>query len=172
MKTLTDRKIAEQEQVTYETQRKAQEFRQTLKQATALADTQATVVDAERQVSIAEFKASAAVANAQGEAKAKTINAEADATVTRTVGEATAQRTRAIGTAEADVITQKIKSYGSGNYAIVQVAESLSKSGVKLVPDIVAGDGAGGGSLVNVLLGTMLRDMMAAKGREDGGRPS
>jgi len=171
MKTLTDRKIAEQEQVTYETQRKAQEIRQTLKQATALADTQATVVDAERQVSIAEFKAKAAVANAEGEAKAKTINAEADATVTRTVGDATADRTRAIGTAEADVITQKIKSYGSGNYAIVQVAEALSKSGVKLVPDIVAGGGEGGGagSLVNVLLGTMLRDMVTSKSRESPG---
>jgi uncharacterized membrane protein YqiK len=171
MKTLTDRKIAEQEQVTYETQRKAQEIRQTLKQATALAETQATVVDAERQVSIAEFKAKAAVANAEGEAKAKTINAEADATVTRTVGEATADRTRAIGTAEADVITQKIKSYGSSNYAIVQVSEALSKSGVKLVPDIVAGgEGSGGGSLVSVLLGTMLRDMVTAKNREGGGQ--
>ncbi len=171
MKTLTDRKLAEQEQVTYETQRKAQEIRQTLKQATALADTQATVVDAERQVSIAGFKAQAAVANAEGEAKAKTINAEADATVTRTVGDATADRTRAIGTAEADVITQKIKSYGSANYAIVQVAEALSKSGVKLVPDIVAGggEGAGGGSLVNVLLGTMLRDMVTPKHLESGG---
>jgi uncharacterized membrane protein YqiK len=168
MKTLTDRKLAEQEQVTYETQRQAQEIRQKLKQATALADTQATVVDAERQVSIAEFKAKAAVANAEGEAKAKTINAEADATVTRTVGDATADRTRAIGTAEADVITQKIKSYGSANYAIVQVAEAVSKAGVKLVPDIVAGggDGAGGGSLVNVLLGTMLHDMIATKTRE------
>jgi uncharacterized membrane protein YqiK len=168
MKTLTDRKIAEQEQVTYETQRKAQEIRQTLKQATALAETQATVVDAERQVSIAKFKAEAAVANAEGEAKAKTINAEADATVTRTVGDATADRTRAIGTAEADVITQKIKSYGSSNYAIVQVAEALSKSGVKLVPDIIAGGGKGGGngSLVNVLLGTMLHDIVAPKVRE------
>ncbi|HWY73753.1 MAG TPA: SPFH domain-containing protein, partial [Burkholderiaceae bacterium] len=173
MKTLTDRKIAEQEQVTYETQRKAQEIRQTLKQATALAETQATVVDAERQVSIAKFKAEAAVANAEGEAKAKTINAEADATVTRTVGDATADRTRAIGTAEADVITQKIKSYGSSNYAIVQVAEALSKSGVKLVPDIIAGGGEGGGngSLVNVLLGTMLHDIVAPKVREGSQSP-
>jgi hypothetical protein len=88
--------------------------------------------------------------------------------VTRTVGEATADRTRAIGTAEADVITQKIKSYGSGNYAIVQVAEAVSKAGVKLVPDIIAGggEGAAGGSLINVLLGTMLHDMVTARTRE------
>jgi len=124
-------------------------------------------------VSIAKFKAEAAVANAEGEAKAKTINAEADATVTRTVGDATADRTRAIGTAEADVITQKIKSYGSSNYAIVQVAEAVSKSGVKLVPDIIAGGGEGGGngSLVNVLLGTMLHDIVAPKVREGSQSP-
>ena len=35
MKTLTDRKIAEQERVTYETQRQAQEVKQQLEQATA-----------------------------------------------------------------------------------------------------------------------------------------
>jgi regulator of protease activity HflC (stomatin/prohibitin superfamily) len=101
----------------------------------------ATVVDAERQVSIAEFKAKAAVANAEGEAKAKakakTINAKADATVTRTVGDATADRTRAIGTAEADVITLKFNSHGSSNDAIVQVADLLSKSSLKLVPESV-----------------------------------
>jgi uncharacterized membrane protein YqiK len=172
MKTLTDRKIAEQEQVTFETQRKAQEMRQTLKQATALADTQATVVDAERQVSIAEFKAKAAVASAQGEATAKKINAEADANVTRTVGEATAERTRAIGTAEADVITQKIRSYGSQNYAVVQVAEAFSKATVKLVPDIVtAGADGSGGSMVNALLGTLLRDMIAPKARVGDSAP-
>jgi hypothetical protein len=38
----------------------------------------------------------------------------------------------------------KIASMESGNYAIVQVAEALAKSGVKLVPDIVAGGGASG----------------------------
>jgi uncharacterized membrane protein YqiK len=166
MKTLTDRKIAEQEQVTFETQRTAQEMRQKLEQATALAATQATVVDAERKVSIAEFTARAAVASAAGEARAKTINAEADATVTRTVGTAEADRTLAIGNAEAQVIQRKIDSMESGNYAIVQVADALAKAGVKLVPDIVAGGGAAGsGSLVDVLLGNLLRDQMQARGR-------
>jgi len=43
MKTLTDRKIAEQEQVTYKTQQLAEETRKDLQQATAMADTQARV---------------------------------------------------------------------------------------------------------------------------------
>jgi uncharacterized membrane protein YqiK len=147
MKTLTDRKLAEQERVTYETQRLAQLVRQQFEQANALAVTQAKVVDAERQVAIADFNAQANVKSAEGQARAKTINAEADATVTRTVGDA-----------EAEVIKLKIASMESGNYAVVQVAEALAKSGVKLVPDIVAGGGASGGTLVDVLLANVIRE--------------
>jgi uncharacterized membrane protein YqiK len=158
MKTLTDRKIAEQERVTYETQRLAQVVRQQLEQANALAVTQAKVVDAERQVAIADFNAQASVKSAEGQARAKTINAEADATVVRTVGDAEASKTRAVGGAEAEVIKLKIASMESGNYAVVQVAEALAKAGVKLVPDIVAGGGASGGTLVDVLLANVIRD--------------
>ncbi len=164
MKTLTDRKIAEQERVTYETQRQAQTVRQELEQATALAATQAKVVDAERQVAIAEFSARATVKSAEGEGQAKKINAEADATVLRTVGDAQAARTKAVGAAEAEVIRLKIDSMEAGNYAVVQVADALAKSGAKLVPDIVAGGGAGhGGSLVDVLLAGLIRDGVARR---------
>jgi uncharacterized membrane protein YqiK len=163
MKTLTDRKLAEQERVTYETQRLAQVVRQQLEQANALAVTQAKVVDAERQVAIADFNAQATVKAAEGQAQAKKINAEADATVVRTVGDAEASKTRAVGGAEAEVVKLKIASMESGNYAMVQVAEALAKSGVKLVPDVVAGGGAGGGTLVDVLLANVIRDA-ASKG--------
>jgi regulator of protease activity HflC (stomatin/prohibitin superfamily) len=159
MKTLTDRKLAEQERVTFETQRQAQGVRQELEQATALAATQAKVVDAERQVAIAEFNARATVKSAQGEGEAKKINAEADANVLRTVGDAQAARTKAVGAAEAEVIRLKIESMEAGNYAVVQVADSLAKSGVKLVPDVIAGGGSGnGGTLVDVLLAGLIRD--------------
>lgn len=160
MQTLTDRKLAEQERVTYETQKGAQAVRQELEQATALANTQAKVVDAERQVSISEFNAQAAVKRAEGEAKAKTINAEADANVVQTVGEAEAKKVEAIGMAEATVIKQKIESMESGNYAVVQVAEALAGAGVKLVPDVIAtgSGGTGGGTLVDILLAGLIRD--------------
>lgn len=161
MKTLTDRKLAEQERVTYETQRLAQVVRQQFEQANALAVTQSKVVDAERQVAIADFNAQASLKSAEGQARAKTINAEADATVVRTVGDAEASKTRDVGGAEAEVIKLKIASMESGNYAVVQVAEALAKSGVKLVPDIVAGGGASGGTLVDVLLANVIRDNSA-----------
>ena len=173
MKTLTDRKIAEQEQVTYRTQQLAEETRKDLQQARAMADTQAKVVDSERSVAISDFTAQASVKRAEGEAKsriigaeaearAKTLNAQADANVITAVGNAEAEKTKAVGTAEAEVIKQKIDSMESGNYALVQVMQALAQHNVPLVPQIVAGgDGRGsGGSLVDVLLATLIRDNM------------
>ena len=169
MKTLTDRKIAEQQEITFGTQQTAEIARKELEQARAIATTQARVVDAERSVQIADFNAQATVKAAEGGAQAKRVNAEADAMVkkvnadadamvTATVGAAEAGKIRAVGTAEADVIKQKIESMESGNYASIEVARALAASGQRLVPEIVAtGDGAaGGGSLVNVLLAQLV----------------
>jgi uncharacterized membrane protein YqiK len=161
MKTLTDRKIADQERVTYETQCEAQAVRQKLEQATALANTQAKVVDAERAVSIAEFDAASAVKKAEGEARAKSINAEADARVVDLTGQAEAGKTLAIGEAEAEVIGRKIASMDPANYALVQVAEALSRAGVKLVPDVVTGGEGGHGGLVDALLAQLIRNKAA-----------
>ena len=159
MKTLTDRKIAEQEQMTYGTQRLAQESRKELQQAQAMADTQASVVTAQRSVEIKEFEAQATVKQAEGDAKSKTINAEADAKVITVTGDAQASKTKAVGTAEADVIQLKIASMESGNYAAVQIAQALAENKIPLVPQIMAGgDGSGHGTLVDVLLAGIVRD--------------
>jgi uncharacterized membrane protein YqiK len=174
MKTLTDRKIAEQETVTFETQRKAQEIRQQLQQATAMADTQAKVVDSERSVTIAEFQAKAAVKQAEGLAQAKTVQATADAMVVKTVGEAEATKVKAIGTAEADVIKLKIGSMEAGNYASVQVAQALAGSKIPIVPSImVSGSAANGqgGTLVDVLLANMLTGQLKEKSASPAGTP-
>jgi hypothetical protein len=117
--------------------------------------------NAEAGVKSAEGSARARKINAEGDARAKKINAEADATVLRSVGDAEAAKTHAVGSAEAEVIKLKIASMESGNYAMVQVAEALAKSGVKLVPDIVAGGGGSGGTLVDVLLANVIRDWRA-----------
>jgi uncharacterized membrane protein YqiK len=160
MKTLTDRKIAEQEQITYGTQMEAQKVRKNLQQETAMADTQPQVVAAERTVQINDFSAQAMVKKAQGEAQSKTINAEADARVLKLVGDAEGGKIKAVGTAEADVIKLKIASMESSNYAAIEVSKALASSSNKFVPDIVAGGGEegsqSGGSIVSVLLANLL----------------
>jgi uncharacterized membrane protein YqiK len=174
MKTLTDRKIAEQETVTYETQRQAQEIRQKLQQATAMADTQAKVVDSERSVTIADFQAKAAVKQAEGLAQAKKVQAEADAMVVTTVGNAEATKVKAVGTAEADVIKMKISSMEAGNYASVQVAQALAGSRIPIVPNIMvsgSGGNGSGGTLVDVLLANMLTGQLKEKSATPAAAP-
>jgi uncharacterized membrane protein YqiK len=173
MKTLTDRKIADQRKVTFDSQRMAEDNRRELEKSKAMADTQASVVTAERSVSIAEFAAGATIKQAEGQAKAKTLNAEADATVAKVTGEASAAvtkvtgdadagKTLAVGTAEADVIKLKIASMTSDNYAVIETARALAASGFKLVPDIVAsGDGGGANSLMNIFLARLIKDSNA-----------
>jgi uncharacterized membrane protein YqiK len=170
MKTLTDRKIADQRKVTFDSQRLAEDNRRELEKSKAMADTQASVVTAERSVAIAGYAADAAIKQAEGQAKAKTVNAEADATVTKVNGEANAEvtkvtgdadagKTLAVGTAEADVIKLKIASMTSDNYAVIETARALAASGFKLVPDIVAGgEGGGSNSLMNVFLARLIKD--------------
>jgi uncharacterized membrane protein YqiK len=160
MKTLTDRKIAEQERVTYETQRQAEVVRKELQQARAIADTQAKVVDSERSVAIAEYAAQASVKRAEGEAKAKTTNAEADASVIKMVGGAEAEKTQKIGLAEAAVIKQKAEAINRESYVAIEVARALAGSGQKLVPDIVAGGSSGNSSIVEMLAAQMFRDRL------------
>ncbi len=163
MKTLTDRKIAEQERVTYETQRQAEIVRKELEQARAVAATQAKVVDSERSVAIAEFAAQAAIKKSEGEAKAKTTIAEADASVTKLVGFAEAEKTQKIGLAEADVIKQKVNATNAESFVAIEVARALASSGQRLVPEIVAGGSGSGSNLVEMLMASMIKDV-ALKG--------
>lgn len=164
MKTLTDRKIAEQQKTTFATQRLAQETRKELAQAQAMADTQPEVVASERQVQINEFKAQAEVKRAEGAAQATTIAAAAEAERLRVTGNAEAERTLAIGKAEADVIKEKIASVKSDNYASIEVSKALAASGQPLVPQmVIGGNGNGGNSgLMEVLVGSLLKDQLTA----------
>lgn len=173
MKTLTDRKIAEQQKLTFETEQQAQAARKDLEQSKALADTQARVVDAERTVTIESYKAEATVKEAEGalkkrklaaegEAAAKALNADADATVLKKVGDAEAAKILAVGKAEAQVVKEKTMAVGAENFALIEIGRTLAENKIKLVPELLvngaggAAGGSGGGSLVDVLLGQLV----------------
>ncbi len=103
MKTLTDRKIAEEQKVTYETQKKAQETRQGMEKETAIADMQKDIVKAQQSVEIAERTANATVKKAEGDATGVklAVGAEAEAIKLRAFGEAEATMARAKAESEA-----------------------------------------------------------------------
>jgi regulator of protease activity HflC (stomatin/prohibitin superfamily) len=151
--------------VTYGTQKEAQEVRKELAQALAQADTQPQVVNAERQVEIATFEAQTRIKRAEGDAQSKRINAEADASVLLMVGEAEGKKITAVGNAEAEVLKLKGEAINPGNYATIEVAKALASSGMKLVPDVVAGGAAGNGgsNLVDVLLAQLITGKLVAQ---------
>ncbi|MBP7512836.1 MAG: flotillin family protein [Bacteroidia bacterium] len=103
MKTLTDRKIAEEQKVTYDTQKKAQETRQGMEKETAIADMQKDIVKAQQSVEIAERTASATVKKSEGDATGVklAVGAEAEATKLRAFAEAEATKARAQAESEA-----------------------------------------------------------------------
>ncbi|MFN4249197.1 MAG: SPFH domain-containing protein [Flavipsychrobacter sp.] len=102
MKTLTDRKIAQEEEKTYETQRMAQEKRQGVEKETAIADMQKDIVKAQQSVEIAQRTADATVKKAEGDATSMKlqVNAEAEATKMRANAESEATKLRAAAQAE------------------------------------------------------------------------
>lgn len=128
MKTLTDRKIAEEEQKTYQTQKMAQEQRQGVEKETAIADMQKEIVKASQSVEIAQRTADATVKKAEGDATSLklNVNAEAEATKMRANAEAEATKARAGAQAEATKLNASAE------------AEKISKTGLAEAEKIMA----------------------------------
>ncbi|KAF2340904.1 SPFH domain-containing protein [Flavobacterium tistrianum] len=128
MKTLTDRKLAEEEQKTYQTQKLAQEQRQGMEKETAIADMQKEIVRASQSVEIAQRTADATVKKAEGDATSLklNVNAEAEATKMRASAEAEATKARAGAQAEATRLNASAE------------AEKISKTGLAEAEKIMA----------------------------------
>ncbi len=153
MQTLTDRKIAEEQRKTYEVQEKAQIQRQQLVRQTELADIQEDVVKSEQGVNIADLMAQASIKKANGEAEATKLHALGDAEAIRVTGEARAESYK-LGA----------EAMGSQGYTAVQLMQIIGDRGVRIIPDIMVNGGAdGNGSLVEALLGLIVREQLGQK---------
>lgn len=104
MKTLTDRKLAEEMKTTYETEMKAQETRQILEKETAIAEMQKEIVKADQGVVIAERIADAAVKKATGEANSVRLQSTAEADRLKLLANGDAERIRVLAKANAEQI--------------------------------------------------------------------
>src|SRR5215510_12754732 len=104
MKTLTDRKLAEEQKITYETQKKAQETRQTLEKETAVADMQKEIVKADQGVLIAERVADASVKKATGDANSVRLQANAEGDRLKLLASGEAEKTRLLAKADSEKI--------------------------------------------------------------------
>ena len=189
MKTLTDRKIAEQEEITYEIQRKAQDQRKTLESAKALADMQGQMVQAQQSVEISQRQAEAAVKksegdakaveiNAQAQAKAKVLTAEAEAKQKKMLAEAEAYQKEQVGKAEATAIESvgrataeayklQVDAMGADNFSNFKVVEAIGDKNVKVIPEILITGGNGDNGPISGLLGMELLNLVR-KNKEEG----
>ena len=175
MKTLTDRKIAEEQKITYDTQRMAQETRQNLEKQTAIADIQKQIVQADQGVQIAERVADAAVKKAGGDAASVKLNASAEAERTKVLADAEAQRIARTGNAEAEKILAigkanaesyqlQVNAMGGDNFTRTKIAEIIGKDKVKVMPDIlITGSGDGSNGALSGLLGMKLMEELGGK---------
>jgi uncharacterized membrane protein YqiK len=154
MTTLTDRKIAEEQNKTYRVQQEAQAQRQQLVRATSLADIQQEVVRSEQGVNIADLQAQAAIKEANGDAESIKLRAQGEAEAIRARGEAQAEAYRA----GADAM-------GAQGFTSVQLMQIIGERGVRIIPDIiVGGQGQNGssGTMVDALLGVLLTQQLSS----------
>lgn len=104
MKTLTDRKLAEEQKITYETEMRAQETRQSLEKETAIAEMQKEIVKADQGVVIAERIADASVKKATGEANSVRLQSTAEGDRLKLLASGEAEKTRLLAKANAEQI--------------------------------------------------------------------
>lgn len=189
MKTLTDRKIAEQEEITFETQRKAQDKRKTLESAKALADMQGQMVQAQQSVEISQRHAEAAVKKSEGDAKALEINANAQANAKvvtaeadkkqkmmladaeayhkEQVGKSEASAIENVGKATAEAYKLQVEAMGADNFSNFKVVEAIGDKNVKVIPEILISGGSGDNGPISGLLGMELLNLVR-KNKEEG----
>ena len=141
MQTLTDRKIAQEQEKTYEAQRNSESQRQELVRATAIADIQHEVVAAEQGVKIAQLTASAAIEHASGEAEG----------------------IRLMGQAKADAYQVGVCALGTDSYTMLQAIGAIADGSVRIVPDVAVNGSGGSGGLLDGLMATFMRNETTTK---------
>ena len=170
MRTLSDRKIAEEQQITFKAQQAAQETRQKYEKEKSIADIQPQMVSANQGVEIAEKTADAAVKKARGEADSVKLAAQAEAERTTVVAEAEAKKIEITGAAEAAKILAvgkstaeayklQVAAMGQESFSQFKITEIIGNEKIKIMPDVLIGGGTNGGPMEG-LLGLKLMEMM------------
>jgi uncharacterized membrane protein YqiK len=116
MKTLTDRKIAEEQKVTFDMQKKAQETRQLLEKETAIAEMQREIVKADQGVLISHRTADALVKKAEGDAQSVRIQANAEGERMKLIAQGEAEKVRLLAIAD----SERLKMMAQGEAELIK----------------------------------------------------
>jgi uncharacterized membrane protein YqiK len=147
MKTLTDRKLAEEQKITYDTQKKAQETRQSLEKETAIAEIQKEIVKADQGVLIAERIADASVKKATGDANSVRLQATAEGDRLKLLANGEAEKTRLLAKADSEKIewiakaeAERISLTGNAEAGKILAIGKSNAESYKLSVDAMGGD--------------------------------
>jgi regulator of protease activity HflC (stomatin/prohibitin superfamily) len=140
LKTLTDREIALQEQITFQEQQRAAE------QQKALMATEQEAIE-EKRLATAAYD----VKVAEEEKKMILIQAEAKAEMITLTAAAQAKAYEMI----AEVI-------GEQNAALIELMKIIAESGIRITPEVMVG-GSSGSGMTDALMGTILKDRLGGK---------
>jgi uncharacterized membrane protein YqiK len=147
MKTLTDRKIAQELEKTYGAERLAERQRQELVRESTLANIQTQLVSAEQGVHISRMQADARANRASGEASEIEQLATAKASEIRQIGKATAY-----------AYEEGVDALGNQAYAALQMMDRVRDGNIKIVPNVsITGNGGGSNSgVMDSLMGLLV----------------
>lgn len=172
---LRDRQIAVEKVETYRLQEAAAVQERSLREKQAIAEQQAQITASALAIQVKENEGKARLAQTRQEAETIQVTAKANAERTRlegqgeadrirSVGAAEADRIRAVGMAQADATDKQVQAYGGPEFqlnsqVLMRFAEAVENGRLPLVPQIVAGGGAGSGAnLVELLLAMLVAD--------------
>jgi hypothetical protein len=98
----------------------------------------------------------------RNDAEARIAQANGEATYISETGAAKSAEVRAVGLAKAEAYRKQVDALGQGPVSVITVAEKLSESGHRFVPEVLVNGGSGGSldGLAGVLT-NYFRDMSA-----------
>jgi len=177
MKTLTDRKLADEQRKTFVVQQTSETTRQELERQKALADKQREILNSEQDVRIAEMRANAVVKTAAGESEAAAKRSEGQAAAVVKVGSAEAdvvamkgrreaEAIAAIGNARAEAYQVGVKALGD-TFGLLQIFTTLADKNIRLTPDVLVSGSQGSGASEG-LIALLLRDLVARNSPPQG----
>lgn len=178
LEQLRQRQLSRERIDTYGQQSAAADKLRELRMAEAKAEKQTELTHSKIEIEIAENQGGAElsrarkqaeqmVVTAEAEKKSKLLAAEAEGRSRALLGEGQAKKVSLEGQAEAEVLAQKVASYGDPKiYALSLVARNLAQSQQPLVPERVfmSGGGSNGdGSALHGLFSTLMSLLVAER---------
>lgn len=156
---LTKREIANQSKETFAQEKLAQDARIELENAKGTADAQSQLAESKVSIEIATNEASAKKAEASGVGEFTKVTGQAEADVIEAKGVAEGAAIKAQGLARAEGYEAQKRAVGPEATALVAVFGEIGDGNVKIVPDVLVGEG---GDSISGLAASLMGQIQAS----------